>query len=247
MINTIKASVKLLLFIPLTLFFLLLVLACIWQPHLHQKMMQLYFKLCLILFGIRVSKDNTQVIKGKSLYVSNHTSYLDIFILGAYLPVKFTPKSDIASWPVVGFIVKVSGAVFIDRRPSQVKKQQVMLEQSFAKGNQLMLFAEGTTNNGAELLPFKSSLFSVAHIIEDIKIIPVLLRYKKLNGNAAERTELDQLAWYADMTLGPHFWNLLKQKSVNVSLQVFDHIDPDDYADRKEIAIACENKLRSVF
>ncbi len=247
-----KASLKLILFILFAFVFLVPVILFRWHQGIHQSCMRLFFKCSLWLWGIRVDDEsiksrlaNNQL--NKSLFISNHCSYIDIFILGAYLPVKFTPKSDIASWPVIGWIVKLSGAVFLDRRPSQAKKQQAMLEESYAQGNQLLLFAEGTTGNGAELLPFKSSLFSVAHLVEGIEVVPVLLKYKKLNSKRAGRTELDQLAWYADMTLAPHFWNLLKQSSVNVSIEMFDAIAPSDYPDRKLLASACESVLRKNF
>lgn len=246
--KSIKASLKLIVFALLTLFFLLPVFLFRWQQRVHQRSMQTYFTCCLWLFGLKVNIDNQlQTQPKKALYVSNHCSYLDIFVLGAYLPVKFTPKSDIASWPFVGWVVSLSGAVFIDRRASQVKKQQSMLEKSFAQGNQLMLFAEGTTSNGAEILPFKSSLFSIAFLVENIQVVPVCLQYTHLNHEKVNKESLDQIAWYADMTMGNHFWNMLKQNNVGVKLDVLPVVEPKKFSGRKELALASNAKVKEIF
>ena len=95
-----------------------------------------------------------------TLYVVNHTSYLDIPILGSIIPSAFVSKAEVADWPFFGILAKLQQTVFIERRASRVGEQRNQLRQHLEKGESLILFPEGTSSIGLTALPFKSSFFS---------------------------------------------------------------------------------------
>ncbi|MEI6730325.1 MAG: lysophospholipid acyltransferase family protein, partial [Pseudomonadota bacterium] len=102
------------------------------------------------------------------LIISNHFSYLDVFALGSVGDIKFTPKSDVGSWPVIGLFAKMAGCIFIDRRRSGTLRNKNAVSDAILQGKAISIFPEGTTGDGTALLPFKSSLFS---IIDENKLL----------------------------------------------------------------------------
>ena len=111
------------------------------------------------------------------LLVSNHVSWLDICLIGQCIPAHFVAKDDIASWPVVGFIAKHSGTVFIRRANRQGAKATADSMAWLLKRNQpVCVFPEGTTSNGLELLPFHSFLFNPA-LLSKAPVQAIALEY----------------------------------------------------------------------
>ena len=121
----------------------------------------LFATICRII-GIQVKTIGSIADSRPLLLVSNHISYLDIFVLGAATNARFTPKSEVGKWPVIGSICRLLGAVFIERKNSKIGNAGSAIKQELAKGEIISLFAEGTTGNGVATLPFKSSLFQIA-------------------------------------------------------------------------------------
>ena len=111
------------------------------------------------------------------LLVSNHISWLDICLIGQYTPAHFVAKSDISGWPVIGFIARQIGTVFIRRGSKQQAKQTAERMAWLLKGQQCVCaFPEGTTTQGGNVLPFHSSLFQPA-LLTKAAIQPVSLEY----------------------------------------------------------------------
>jgi 1-acyl-sn-glycerol-3-phosphate acyltransferase len=180
------------------------------------------------------------------LWVSNHFSYLDVPILGSVLPVRFTPKSEIASWPVIGLFTKMADSVFIDRRVSKTKENQEALIQCFAENGAVSLFPEGTTNDGTALLPFRSSFFSLTEIEvgkQPMKIQNISIAYTHLEDKPITNDQLQYLGWYGDMEFFPHFWAVLRQRGATVELRFHPLINPADFADRKALAAFCQSQV----
>jgi 1-acyl-sn-glycerol-3-phosphate acyltransferase len=96
---------------------------------------------------------------GNVLIVANHISWLDIFVLNAVCPVRFVAKAELARWPLVGRLVRGSGTLFIERaRRRDTHRVNQTVTDALAGGDVVALFPEGTTSDGASVLPFKSSL-----------------------------------------------------------------------------------------
>ena len=123
---------------------------------------------------------NTQGI----MLVANHISWADIHALNSLIPLKFVAKSDIQHWPIFGYLVtKTNNTLFIDRSKRQQAGRIVeTVADSLMAGDNLCYFPEGTTSEGTQILPFKSSVLQAA-INANTKIWPVAIKYVNTDGN----------------------------------------------------------------
>ncbi len=170
------------------------------------------------------------------LLVANHQSYLDVVVIGTIFPTLFVAKSDVRKWPVIGWFVTLGGTVYVDRKAFRgaidaAKK----IEQKLSQRMNVQIFPEGTSTNGDHVLLFKPSLFNAA-ISSHSKILPLTLRYLTMNGTPLEPSTRDVICWYREMNFVEHFWTLLGQKSISVSVTTHPIIPPDFYPDPTQIA-----------
>ena len=115
-----------------------------------------------------------------ALLVSNHVSWLDIIIIGQYLPAYFVAKSDILSWPVIGYLAQQGGTIFIRRgNKKQIKATTEKMAWMLKQNRNIVAFPEGTTTQGDEVLNFHASLFQPALLTRSV-IQPVALQYQGL-------------------------------------------------------------------
>lgn len=113
-----------------------------------------------------------------TLLVSNHISWLDIIVIGQYLPAYFVAKSDILSWPVIGYLSKQGGTIFIRRGDKKhIKATTEKMVWVLKQNSTIVAFPEGTTTQGDEVLGFHASLFQPA-LLTRAAIQPVLLQYQ---------------------------------------------------------------------
>jgi 1-acyl-sn-glycerol-3-phosphate acyltransferase len=109
------------------------------------------------------------------VFVSNHQSWFDIFILGGYLPgqVRFVAKKELSKIPILGRAMKSAEHIFIDRQNRQAAF--AAYEEASATihdGMSAVVFAEGTRSRTGELQPFKKGPFVLA-IASRVPILPV--------------------------------------------------------------------------
>lgn len=116
------------------------------------------------------------------LLVANHISFLDIFVINALLPTGFVAKDDIANWPLIGWLSRRNETVFIargSRKAAQQTRQQML--DVLDRGRRLAIFPEGTTTDGADVLPFHGALFQSA-IDAAVPVHVLAIRYLDRNG-----------------------------------------------------------------
>lgn len=203
--------------------------------------------ICFIL-GLKTEIRGTPVHNKQLIYVSNHLSYLDIPVIGAHLKASFIAKDDIAGWPVIGSLAKIQQTAFISRSSSKAKKVANALDVMLKEGKSLVLFPEGTSSPGTEVLPFKSSLFSLAQpkdMNTPISIQPFVLELIDVNGTPITPESRDLYAWYADMDFAPHIWVFLKNKGATIRLTFLDVVTPVPHQDRKELCKLIEGQISS--
>ena len=213
-------------------------LAFRFQSQHYRLLMGFHRWVCRIL-NIKVYASGEPSAHRPLMWVSNHFSYLDIHVLGSLLPVCFTPKSDLAGWPVIGWFARMSGCVFIDRRKTKTKANQEQLIVKMRDGHAISLFPEGTTNNGLQLLPFRSSYFSIADAFtgdSTLMIQPISIRYTHLEGEPLTPEQYPLVGWYGDMDFAPHFWQVLRMRGIGVSVLFHPLLNPSEYRDRKQLA-----------
>ena len=115
--------------------------------------------------------------------MSNHISWLDTIVIGQYLPAYFVAKSDILSWPVIGYLSRQGGTIFIRRGDKKhIKATTEKMIWVLKQNGNIIAFPEGTTTKGDQVLGFHASLFQPA-LLTKSAIQPVALQYQ---GSAKE-------------------------------------------------------------
>jgi 1-acyl-sn-glycerol-3-phosphate acyltransferase len=116
--------------------------------------------------------------KDGALLISNHISWLDIIVIGQYLPVYFVAKSDISSWPIIGYLSRQGGTIFIRRgNKKSIKATTEKMIWVLKQNSNIVAFPEGTTTLGNEVLSFHASLFQPALLTKSV-IQPVVIQYE---------------------------------------------------------------------
>lgn len=178
--------------------------------------------------------------------MANHVSYLDVLVLGSIIDANFIAKSEVADWPVVGFLCRLQDTVFIDRRAQAIGGQHKVLSERLAAGGRLVMFPEGTSSDGSRTLKFKSALFEGARISRNgnpVRIQPVSLAYSRLDGAPMGRWLRPLFAWYGDMTLVDHLWRFLGLGRLGIDLVFHQPVLLQDFSSRKQLAAHCHRQV----
>jgi 1-acyl-sn-glycerol-3-phosphate acyltransferase len=187
-----------------------------------------------------------------TLFVCNHSSYLDISVLGSIIKGSFIAKAEVADWPVFGYLAKLQRTVFVDRqRRTTTHYQRDQLARRLDEGDNLILFPEGTSNDGNRTLPFRSALFSVAERKGEsgqpeplpLSIQPVSLAYVRLNGMPIGRSLRPLLAWYGDMELLDHLWHVAGLGRIVVAVEFHPPVTLAQFASRKALSEHCQRAV----
>lgn len=165
------------------------------------------------LHGVRASVIG-QAPKQPCLLVANHISYFDPMIISSLTPCSAVAKREVASWPCVGELMRRLGVLYVDRDDSasgaRVLRQAM---RCFERGVSVLVFPEGTTTRGREVLPFKRGSFGAA-ALAGVPIVPVALRYERAN-----------VAWVGDDLFLPHYVRTMSRPCTRVSVQFLPALD----------------------
>ncbi|MEW6210371.1 MAG: lysophospholipid acyltransferase family protein [Acidobacteriota bacterium] len=163
--------------------------------------------------------------------VSNHLSYLDVVVLAARIDCVFIAKKDVEEWPVVGFLCRQVDTIFVDRSSRRdVVRVNSLIEKSLAAGRGVVLFAEGTSTQGATVAPFNPALLHSAAKRE----FPVSYSSVSYRAPARERPAHLSVCWWGDMTFADHLFRLFQLSSIEASLRFGS--EPIIQSDRKLLA-----------
>lgn len=181
--------------------------------------------------------------KAPFFIVSNHMSYLDIIPLYLKLRCTFVAKKEVRGWPVVGYMVKAVGVIFIDRnRRGDVKRVNELLNQSLNKYQGMIVFPEGTSSGGEEVLPFHSSLLNLPATAN----LPVHYCSLYYDTGVGDSPANDSVCFYgARESFLQHIWKLAKTRSVFCEINFGS--SPVQSTDRKELADTLHQKIEKIF
>lgn len=202
--------------------------------------------LCRIL-GLAVRHEGAAVAHPKGrpvVFVSNHSSWLDVLVLGATLEAGFVAKAEVGTWPVVRTVARLGRTVFVSRRRAGAGREANEIAERLAAGDSLILFPEGTTSDGTRVLPFRSALLGALHLGpleaggKSAVVQPVSVVYDRLNGLPVARKNRPTFAWYGDMDIGTHAWRLATEPHARATVMLHAPIDPESFASRKALTEA---------
>jgi lyso-ornithine lipid O-acyltransferase len=201
-----------------------------------------YHQRCCRILGLRVRRVGRPTNARPVLFAANHISYLDITVFGSLLAASFIAKTEVARWPLFGWLARLQRSVFVDRRVRSTAHQRDSIASRLASGDALILFPEGTSGDGNRILPFKSALFSVAGQLP-VSVQPVSIAYTRLDGMPIGRALRPLVAWYGAMTMGPHLWRVLGLGIVEVVVEFHPPTTFADCGSRKALARYCEERV----
>ncbi|MFK7829867.1 MAG: lysophospholipid acyltransferase family protein [Congregibacter sp.] len=197
------------------------------------------------LFNLRTQLVGFSHAGSPTLYVCNHVSYLDVFVLGEVLDIKFVAKAEVANWPVLGKLAALQNTLFFERDPRRAREQLQALQSQLQQGHSLMLFPEGTSTPGDRVEPFHASLFE-AGMGDDSKAViqPVSIAYVDYDGVPMSPADRDHYAWYLPMSFLGHFLTAMGLRQATVVVEFHQAVDGRSFSNRKAAAAYCEEQVR---
>ena len=222
--------------------------------RLQQYIPHIFHSVLCAVIGIRIHEVGARSKTAPLLILSNHASWLDILVIGARTPVVFVAKSEIAKWPLFGWLAKMQRTIFVERERRQTTGATAReIGDRMVSGDAVVLFAEGTSSDGIRVLPFRSALVgSVHHALgesshhDKVTVQPMSLAYVGFGGLPVGRALNDRIAWYGDVDLLPHLIGILTSGAIDVTLTWGEAVAYDMSADRKQIARHAETAVRKM-
>lgn len=207
------------------------------------RLVHVFYSVIARISGVRITVEGQVSRQRPLMLVANHSSYLDIFVLGSLVPLSFTPKLEIRSWPIIGFFCVLADCVFIERRPADIHRAQAEMSARLNSGKVLALFPEGTTGDGLNVMPFKSGFLNLVEA-HDLPLQPVVIAYSHIGDTPLSTSTREKVAWIGEASFVDHFWRLLKLRNVRVTVRFYDVERMAGHEDRKALAKSCENTIR---
>lgn len=194
----------------------------------------------LAVVGMRVRVDGERP-RPPFFLVTNHLGYLDILVLGSHLDARFVSKAEVADWPVIGFLARCGGTIFLRRdRPADVGRALRSMEDALRAGHGCVFFPEGTSSAGAEVLPFHSALFE-APVRARVPVTCGSLHYRTSPGAP---TAAESICWWGDMGFPGHFYGLLKVPRSEARVVYGPSVPP---MPRRELADRAHSVVSGIF
>ncbi len=188
------------------------------------------------------------VVKGQpdassrsALFVANHVSWLDIYLLDAVCPVRFVSKAEVRTWPVIGWLAAKVGTLFIERaRRHDTGRMNQTVAEALIRGDLVALFPEGTTSDGSLLRPFHAPLLQAA-IDSGARLWPVAIRYAKPDGSPNPAP-----AYVDKMSFGESLSRILGEPRLVAEVTYLDPL-PSQGLNRRELAAIAEQTIASAL
>ena len=215
---------------------------------IQHRIQMAFCRMMLAIIGIRV--ETRGVVAGASprFVVANHVSWTDILALASIQPLVFLAKSEVASWPVLGYLACLQGTVFVERENRRaIPLVNEALANQMRRGRDVVVFAEGTSSDGTSVLKFNAAHFAMLAEMQAAKevlpftLAPVGLVY----ANEEDNSPVD-VGWFGDMTFAPHLWSLMKRGGIVCHILYGKAVDTGG-RDRKALAAETEASVRSLL
>ncbi len=244
-VSRLRAVIKCLLFVVVivVMFWPVFFLWGFALERVRARVVCVFYTLIGRIAGVRMRVEGQMSKLRPLMLVANHSSYLDIFVLGTLVPISFTPKIEIRKWPIIGFFCVLADCVFIERRPNDMQRAQKEMGDRLKNGKVLGLFPEGTTGDGFNVMAFKSGFLSLVEN-HDLPLQPVSIAYVSIGGVPLSASTREKVAWIGEASFVDHFWRMLKMPSVEVVVTLYEVERIGNYADRKALAKQCEQIIR---
>jgi 1-acyl-sn-glycerol-3-phosphate acyltransferase len=207
-----------------------------------------FHRIIRAVLGLRISEQGAPSPIRPLILIANHISWLDIVTISSILPAIFVAQHDVATWPIFGRLAKLSPSIFVNRnRRLEVLKTINSISDALSADEVVAIFPEGTSTDGANVLPFRSSLFGSvretlvrAEHLPAMFIQPVSVAYLGPNRRLAAWALEDEIPFF------PHLLQVACLRRIDVALTWGEPISADRSSDRKLLAKWLEEAVRGV-
>jgi len=209
----------------------------------RRRILQRWSAGLLSVLNIRVTFASKGQIQDdhSGLIVSNHISWLDVFVLNSVVPMRFVAKSEVRSWPVIGWLCARAQTLFIERgKMRSAARINTSMAELLQQGESLAVFPEGTTTDGAQVAPFHSSLLQPA-IDAGSQVHPIAIRYQTQHG---ERSQ--DASYIDDVSLGQSIWRILCSPQLQVRLLLTPALNVRG-VERRELAVQARQQINTAL
>ena len=209
----------------------------------RERRIQRWSRQLVAICGVGMSFDHSAQPEPVSpaLIICNHISWLDIFVINTIHPCRFVAKSDIRSWPLIGWLCEHTGTIFIARgKQRDVRRIYAGLVKSIHEGERVAFFPEGTTAPQGTVLPFHANLFEAA-IEAEVPVQPYALRYVDADGGLHDSAD-----FIGEMTFIESVIAIMKSGGMHAELIRLPAI-PTDGAHRRELATAARELVANAL
>jgi len=194
---------------------------------------------------IKIAGFSIQIIGKKPsapfFVVSNHLGYIDIPIIRSQIDAIYVSKSEVSKWPIAGRIVRDMGTIFIDRRNHRdIPRAGGEILQTLSQGEGVIIFPEGTSGSGKDLLAINSSFFEFPSRNQ----IPVVVMTVSYSTDERDPNPSESISWWDDTPFARHLFNLFKLRNPAVTICFGGALIDEN---RKMLANKVEEEMRSIF
>jgi 1-acyl-sn-glycerol-3-phosphate acyltransferase len=215
-------------------------------PHVDQqwqrRMAKNWSARLLSILSIRLCYQGTPpaLETSRAMLAANHVSWLDVYSLQTVCPARFVAKAEIRGWPLLGWLSRNAGTLFIERsKRSDTARINKHISEALASGDRVAVFPEGTTGDGKALMHFHASLLQPAVNVEAM-LYPVAIRYTNMAG------EISTAAPYVNISMIESLRRILREPWINVELIFGTPIDSNG-KNRRELARWVEHAIANAL
>lgn len=249
-----RGALRLILCNILILSFLIWSYLCHWFVRDTQKRLQLFssnthFFSGLMLKGLNLELRvvNLPLPGQKFLVVSNHMGFVDILMLASCLPTVFVTSNEMRETPFLGVLTEMGGCVYVERRSrTKILEEMNSIVKVLQQGFRVTLYPEATSTNGERVLPFKKTLLMAA-AQAGVPIQPVVVNFRKINGEDFTLKWRDHVCWYGDIPFITAMWKTLTLKSVVADVEFLEQVPVNLTEDRGVVAEKIHHMISTRF
>ncbi len=194
------------------------------------------------------SETRGKLPRGKaSLITCNHIGTLDPWILAATLDVSFVAKAEMGSWPIISFVCRSVGIIFAHRgRVMKTTGTVNEIQDRMRDGVPVLIFPEGTTSDGQQLLPFKTGGFQAVAGMDDGFIVPMYFHLRTISGQPVSMESRMTVTWTSPQTMFANLWHILGLGPLHFVIRIGEPIHASG-RDRKELARRAQEAVAALM
>lgn len=190
---------------------------------------------------VRVRIINQENLSPRSLIVANHVSWLDIYVIYSVIFGHFIAKASMAKWPLIGWMCRKTGTLFIERTSGRNLKNTLnTLVENLKSRERCIFFPEGTTGQQGSLLPFHPNLFEGA-ILAGLPIQPCAIRYVNPQGQLEPAVDS-----HGNISLAASMINVFNTPGITAEITILPVINTQN-TDRKTLSTDARNTIASAL